>query len=110
MTSFWQQLFHHATVTNTASLAATKAEKSTIDEWVIVPKYIDVDPREQVIPALIAASVAVDQAANSQLSLKRLAVQNPEAQLVSIIASSCALAMGDRTFVIKSIRKRVDQY
>ncbi|AVK61789.1 hypothetical protein C5Z25_08360 [Lactobacillus sp. CBA3605] len=112
MPNFLQQLFHHSTVPSTKPLPAVGSKINELNnaEWEVVPEYIAVDPHEQVMPALIAASVVTDQAPNSHLVLKQLSVQNPEAQLVSIITSSCALELGDGTFVIKSIRKRVDRH
>lgn len=112
--SLWQRLLHHSTPadaspTPTPAQPATPAVSEEQSEWTTVPLYLEVDPKENVIPALIAASVTNTQASASQLVLKRLMVQNPEAQLVSVIASSCATAFGDGQYVVKSIRKRVDQ-
>ena len=107
MGTFWQHLFHHDTSATPAKTPAVPATPS--EQWVEVPRYLEVDPSEHVIPSLIAASVTADQAPDSQLVLKHLYVQNPEARLVSMLASSCALATGDGQFVVTSIRKRVDQ-
>lgn len=113
MASFWQRLFHKqaAAEPEVAAQPATTAQTATpaTPQWEDVPLYVEVDPKQNVVPALIAASVTATQATDSQLVLKHLYVQNPEAQLVSVIASSCATTVGDGKFVVKSIRKRVDQ-
>lgn len=114
--SLWQRLLHHSTPEAPAPVIKaeipdrpTPSTDKPTAQWTDVPLYLEINPQENVVPALIAASVATTQATDSQLVLKRLYVQNPEAQLVSVIASSCATAVGDGQFVVKSIRKRVDQ-
>jgi len=112
MASFWQKLFHHEAASAPAKQPAvtTASQPEAEAEWVTVPTYLEVDPKAHLVPSLIAASVTATAAPDSQLVLKHLYVQNPEAQLVSMIASSCALATGDGQFIVKSIRKRVDQH
>lgn len=112
MASFWQTLFHHEAASAPADQPAVTptVPAEPAETWVTVPKYLEVDPHDHLIPSLIAASVTATAVPDSQLVLKKLYVQNPEAQLVSVIASSCALATGDGQFVVKSIRKRVDQH
>lgn len=110
MANLWQRLLHHSTQSLPEVAASTMptAKPAPTSRWEDVPLHLEIDPKVNVIPALIAASVASTQVTDSQLVLKRMYVQNPEAQLVSLIASSCATAIGDGQFVVKSIRKRVD--
>ncbi|RRK09631.1 hypothetical protein D1831_11530 [Lactiplantibacillus garii] len=112
MTHLWQRLLHHSTEALPVVPEPPKPQVATrpTSEWEPVPLYLEIDPKENVIPALIAASVATTSVTDSKLVLKHLYVQNPEAQLVSVIASSCATAVDDGHFVVKSIRKRVDQH
>jgi len=109
MSKFWQHLWHHADSKVSPDEVETEPAAATTQEtWVTVPQYLEVDPREHIVPSLVAASVTAASEPDSQLVLKHLYVQNPEAQLVGMIASCCATSFGDGEYVVKSIRKRED--
>ncbi|WP_082137329.1 hypothetical protein [Lactiplantibacillus herbarum] len=109
MTNFWQHLWHHSdSKVSPVEVEVDTTAATTQETWVTVPQYLEVDPRKHVVPSLVAASVTAVSEPDSQLVLKHLYVQNPEAQLVSMIASCCATSLGDGEYVVKSIRKRED--
>lgn len=109
MTAFWRRFWHHDEVDNDAAKGALAvAEVPDQEQWVTVPEYIKVDPHQHVLATVIAASVLAADRTDTQLRLKHLYVPNPEAQLVSLIASCCATDIGDGKYVVKSIRKRVE--
>jgi len=109
MTNFWQRLWHRSdSEVHPVEVEAETTAETEQENWITVPQYLEVDPREYVVAALAAASITAASEPESQLVLKHLYVQNPEAQLVSMIASCCATSFGDGEYVVKSIRKRED--
>jgi hypothetical protein len=77
------------------------------EQWELVENYLTVDPHDEPLAAVIAAAVTAPAAPDSELHLRRLAVQNPEAQRVAVIAASVAAATSGKQFVVKSIRRKV---
>ncbi|WP_125754440.1 hypothetical protein [Lacticaseibacillus baoqingensis] len=77
------------------------------EEWELVPNYLTIDPHDEPIAVVIAAATAAATVPDHELHLRRLAVQNPEAQRVAVIAASVAAATSGKQFVVKSIRRKV---
>lgn len=83
------------------------ARQEVENEWIDIPEYISIDPKEELLVSLVVTAIAADDAPNSQFRIKKIYQKNPEAKLVSLITAS--IAAGEEKysqFIIKKISKK----
>lgn len=109
----FQRLFGKKTIEQNAvkeKQPATPKQSSPTaiaEEWQEVPFYLESEPQERELVAVIATAIAAGDAPESEFQVKRVLKKNPEAQLVAVIAT--AIAAGDAPasqFQVKKIYQK----
>lgn len=81
--------------------------KAMDSSWQEVPFYLESEPEERELVAVIATAIAAGDAPESEFQVKRVLKKNPEAQLVATIVT--AIAAGDAPasqFQVKKIYRK----
>ncbi|MDT2757301.1 hypothetical protein P7G51_07900 [Enterococcus asini] len=76
-------------------------------DWEEVPFYVESEPSERELVALIATAIAAGEAPKSEFQVKKVLSKNPEAKKVALIAT--AIAAGDAPnsqFQVKKIYQK----
>ena len=79
-------------------------------EWVPLPAYLPVDPKEHTAACVIASAIAAGDRPQSSFEVRRVSVANPEYQRVAIIATALAAgALASSAFTVKAIYTKRDE-
>lgn len=85
----------------------SKNEIELLDDWEELPEYVDADPNDSELVAVIASSIAAEDYPESQFKIKSIKQRSPEAIHVSLIASAIAAETNPESrFIIKSIKRK----